>query len=203
VSSTPSTKNYLPWIVVIFLVVIIAGIMFFVLLNRTQPAAIFITPPAPTATARPTETPGPLRVYISGAVLRPAVYELSADAILLDAITAAGGFTAEADQATVNLALPLRDGMHVHVPVPGDEPVVELGGDERSSGINLSSALVNINTATLEELDTLPGIGPSIAQKIIDYRENNGAFSAVEEIDRVSGIGPAKLEEIRELITVQ
>jgi len=136
-------------------------------------------------------------------VLRPAVYEISADAILLDAITAAGGFSPEADQATVNLALPLRDGMHVHVPFPGDDPVVEFSGDERSSGNNFSGALININTATLEELDTLPGIGPSTAQKIIDYRENNGTFSAIEEIDRVSGIGPAKLEEIRDLITVQ
>jgi len=180
-----------------------AGILFLVLGNRTQPAAIIITPAAPTVTALPTQTPGPMRVYISGAILKPAVYELPADAILLDAITAAGGFTSEANPATVNLALPLNDGMHVHVPIPGDEPTVDFGGGERSSGIDISGALVNINTATLEELDMLPGIGPSIAQKIIDYRESNGPFTAIEEIDRVSGIGPAKLEEIRDLITLQ
>jgi competence protein ComEA len=180
-----------------------AGILFLVLGNRTQPAAIIITPAAPTVTALPTQTPGPMRVYISGAILKPAVYELPADAILLDAITAAGGFTSEANPATVNLALPLNDGMHVHVPIPGDEPTVDFDGGERSSGIDISGALVNINTATLEELDMLPGIGPSIAQKIIDYRESNGPFNAIEEIDRVSGIGPAKLEEIRDLITLQ
>ena len=202
-SDTPTTKNILPWIIVILLVAIIAGMVLFVLYNRTQPAAIIINPPKPTATIQPTETPGPLRVYISGAVLNPAVYELPADAILLDAITAAGGFANEADQTVINLALPLKDGMHVHVPIPGDEPVVEMGGDEGSSGINRSGTPVNINTASLEELDTLPGIGPSIAQKIIDYRENNGPFSVIEEIDGVSGIGPAKLEEIRDLITVR
>ena len=201
-SGPSSTKSYLPWIVVIFLVGVVAGIVVLVLLDRSQPAAIIITPPAPTATVRPADTPGPMRVYISGAVLRPAVYELSADAILLDAITAAGGFTSEANQVAVNLALPLRDGMHVHVPVPGDEAVIEAGGDEGSSGIILSGALVNINTATLEQLDTLPGIGPSTAQKIIDYRQANGSFTSIEEIERVSGIGPAKLDQLRGLISV-
>ena len=199
---TSPSKSYLPWIVVIFLVGVVAGIVALVLLDRGQPAAIIITPPAPTATVRPTDTPGPMRVYISGAILRPAVYELSADAILLDAITAAGGFTSEANQAAVNLALPLRDGMHVHVPVPGDELVVGDGGDDRSSGIILSGATVNINVANLEQLDTLPGIGPSTAQKIIDYREANGAFTSIEEIERVSGIGPAKLDQLRGLIAV-
>ena len=202
-SDRPITKNHLPWIIVIFLVGFVAGVVALVLRDRTQPAPIFITPPAPTATVLPTDTPGPLRVYISGAVLRPAVYELSQDAILLDAVTAAGGLTSEADHAAINLALPLKDGMHVHVPLPGDDPVIMVGGEERSSNINISGGLVNINIATLAELDTLPGIGPSTAQKIINYREANGKFVSVDEIDRVSGIGAAKLEQIRDLISVE
>lgn len=201
-STTQVKKSHIPWIVIIFLVGFVTGVVVLALLNRSRPASIIITPASPLATPQAAPTLGPIRVYITGAVKIPAVYELARDTILLDAVTAAGGLTSEADESAINLALPLRDGLHIHIPLPGQEPIVEFEGDEGSSSNNPSNALININYATIEELDTLPGIGLSTAQKIIDYRQANGAFASIEEIERVSGIGPAKLDQIRGLITV-
>jgi competence protein ComEA len=122
---------------------------------------------------------------------------------MLDAINAAGGFSEEANRDIVNLALPLSDGMHVHVSDNSEEaslPPVS-GGVVPSS--DSPGTPININTASLGELDILPGIGPSIAQNIIDYRQENGPFTAIEEVQNVSGIGPAKYEQIKDLITLQ
>ncbi len=197
------TRSNLPWVIVIFLLGFITGIVLIVMRRQSQPIPIVITPPPPSATFQPTETPGPIRVYISGAVINPAVYELSPGAILEEAIAIAGGFSNEADPSAVNLALILRDGMHVHIPVPGASPVVTTGDSNVSMPEGTVNELININTATLEELDTLPGVGPATAQKIIDYRLANGPFDSIEDLDLVSGIGPAKLENIRSYITVQ
>ncbi|GAG64460.1 unnamed protein product [marine sediment metagenome] len=144
-----------------------------------------------------------MRVYISGEVKRPDVYELPVDAILQDAVRAAGGFTEAADEVRLNLALPLSNGMHVHVPNQTEEILVEPAGGESSPRPSATSAIININTAGLTELELLPGIGPSTAQKIIDYRQENGPFSTIDEVQNVSGIGPVKYEQILELITVQ
>ena len=171
--------------------------------TRTQPAPIYITPPAPTETPGPTSTLRPIRVYISGAVHKPAVYELRPDAILEDVISLAGGLTEEADRVSVNLALPLEDGMHVHIPVPGDDPVVDSATIRASSEESTSPDRININTATKDELDLLPGIGPSTAQKIINYRTANGNFVSVEDLILVPGIGPAKMDQIQDLISIE
>jgi competence protein ComEA len=136
-------------------------------------------------------------------VTNPAVYELSPGAILEEAVNIAGGFSSEADPSAVNLALVLNNGMHVHIPIEGAAPVVTNGDSNVSMQQGNINGLININTATLEELDSLPGIGPSTAQKIIDYRLANGPFQTIEDIDMVSGIGPAKLENLRDGITVQ
>ncbi|MDT8306590.1 MAG: helix-hairpin-helix domain-containing protein [Anaerolineae bacterium] len=177
--------------------------------GRAQPASIIIEPPAPTALPAPTATPRPLRVYISGAVLHPDVYNLPADSIVRDVVQMAGNFTAEAATEAVNLALPLADGMHVHIPAQdevGAPPLITMPSAPVNSldtaGAATRGVLININTATLEELDTLPGIGPSTAQKIIDHRSNHGPFPTIEAILDVSGIGPAKFEQIKALITV-
>ncbi len=185
--------------------------------NGTQPAPIEIIPPQPTITPppqpspQPTATTGFLHVYVSGAVVRPAVYELPPGSLIDDAVRAAGGFAAGADAAAVNLAQPAADGMQVHVPLLGEviatpppvslPPGAEATSASRMGGIT-TSGLININTATQEDLETLPGIGPSTAANIIAYREANGAFTTIEAIKEVPGIGDGKFQAMQDLITV-
>ena len=114
-----------------------------------------------------------------------------------DAVKRAGGATRRADLALVNLAAPLADGVQVVVPLRASEGG---GGDAGGQGGTTANGPVHLNTATLEELDALPGVGPVTAQKIIDYREQHGAFASVDELDAIPGIGPARLEQLRELV---
>ena len=208
------TQEKVVWLLIGFFLgaIVLAGGL--TLRNRTQPAPIVIHPPEPTATPEPTTTPGPIRVYVNGQVLSAAVYELPPDSIVEDAIEVAGGFTVEANTAVVNLAQSLSDGAQVYVPGQDEDVSVvavvntavsaknEASGGMESSDIN-SGGLININTATIEMLDSLPGIGPSTAQKIVDHRETNGLFTMIEEIMDVSGIGEAKFGQIEALITVE
>lgn len=155
---------------------------------------------------RPAPTPEPIQVHVAGAVVRPGLYDLPEGSRVMDAIEAAGGFVAEADKNGINLAARLEDAQRLDVPfVSGYVAEEEQGFVVISEGTPSPLAgeeLVNINTASLEELDTLPGIGPTTAQKIIDYREANGAFARIEDIVNVSGIGSATFEDIKDLITV-
>ncbi len=149
---------------------------------------------------RPAPTEKPVIVYITGAVPRPGVYALPKDARIQDAISAAGGFLAEADKSQINLAGLLEDGEKLDIPfIEGASPVL---GTPLPEVVATTTELININTATAAELDTLPGIGPTTAQKIIDYRTQNGPFVSTEDIINVSGIGPASYERIKDLITV-
>jgi competence protein ComEA len=164
-------------------------------------APLVVATPRPTATPNPTATPRPIRVYISGAVREPAVYELAVGSIVQDAIDAAGGATSKAELASINLALELQDQQHVHVPREGEAnppPVISGGASGAGDG---SGARVNINTASADELETLPGVGEVTAQNIIDHREANGPFEAIEDIQDVSGIGPATFDQLKDLIT--
>ncbi len=203
-------------IVIVAIVLLGAGFELAALRQKTQPVPIEIIPPAatdgapPTAAPAPTATAGPLHVYVSGAVARPAVYELPPGSLIDDAVRAAGGFAAEADTAAVNLAQPAADGMQVHVPVVGVQatplpislpPGAEIPSTSRMGGITLDG-LININTATQTELEMLPGIGPSTATNIIAYRDTNGPFATIEAIMDVPGIGDGKFEAMRALITV-
>ena len=182
---------------------IVLGCVFFVA-RRPQPAPLEILPPPPTATSCPTATPQPLQVYVSGAVLAPDVYELPADSRVEDAIEAAGGATDQADLEVVNLAQPLGDGAQVHVPrledhLPTPPPVSTAVPRAPLSSLTAATAPVDINTATAEELQALPGIGPALCQRIIEGRP----YSSIEEITRVDGIGEATFEKLRECITVE
>lgn len=183
-------------VIILVLVSVAAGL---VLLGiRWRPVEpIRIEPPPPT------HTPGPIRVYVSGAVVYPEVYSLPPNTIIRDALQAAGGTTSEADLNLINLAQPLQDGQQIYVPHFG-ETILQPSQTTLSPapGNMILGGVVNINTATLAELDTLPGIGPVIAQRIIDYREANGPFSTIEGIMDVSGIGPATFDKIKDLITV-
>jgi len=137
----------------------------------------------------PTQTPGNILVHVSGAVISPGVYSLPKGSRVVDAVTIAGGFASGAAQEEVNLARLLADGDQVDIP-----------GIITTSHITIKR--VNINLAGASELDTLPSIGPSTAQSIVDYRLEYGPFSSIQDIQKVPGIGPATYEKIEDYITV-
>jgi competence protein ComEA len=161
----------------------------------------------------PPPTPIPIQVHVSGEVSSPGVYALPPGSRLEQAIQAAGGFTTVADPSGLNLAAILEDGLRIQVPaqtptaVPAPAAVANPKNPEnQAQPATLPEAslsqLININTATQAELETLSGIGPVTAQKIIAFREANGPFTSIEEIQKVSGIGPATFEKIKDFITV-
>jgi competence protein ComEA len=163
-------------------------------------------PKGESVVLRPAPTPEPLRVHVAGAVVRPGVYELGDNSRVEDAVDAAGGFVVEADKNALNLAAHLEDGERIDIPyVAGFIPDEAEGFVVITEGTPSPLAgeeLVNINTASLQELDTLPGIGPTIAQRIIDYRTRNGPFATINDIVNVPGIGSATFAEIQALIAV-
>jgi competence protein ComEA len=160
-------------------------------------------------TARPPEqvtAVAPLRadaapklvVHVVGAVRRPGLYRLPQRSRIADAVGRAGGAKRSADLSVVNLAAPLSDGMQVVV--PRRAPAAGAGAPSPPAGTGSApQGPVHLNTASLEELDALPGVGPVTAQKILDYREKHGAFASLDELDAIPGIGPARLEQLREV----
>ena len=144
-----------------------------------------------------------ITVYVSGEVNSPGLVELPSDSRIADAIKACGDFTPLADKTKINLAQKLTDGMQIQVssktPVNNSNEQVN-DTNSNSPNNNSSSNLININTATKEDLDTLPGIGPATAQKIIDYRQEHGNFSSIEDIKNVKGIGEAKFSKMQDKI---
>lgn len=152
-------------------------------------------------------------VHVSGAVTSPGLVRCPAGARVDDAVRAAGGALPEADVTALNLARPLSDGEQIHVPVPGEDPLPvqptaasagAAAGSDAAGGAAADGAAgpVDINTASSEQLQQVPGIGPSIAGRIIEHRETNGPFSSVDQLEEVSGIGPATLEKLREHVRV-
>jgi competence protein ComEA len=133
----------------------------------------------------------PLLVHVLGAVGRPGLVELAAGARVVDAVAAAGGFTAEADPAGVNLARPVVDGEQLVVLAVGQVPPPAAGGGAPGSGPAAADQVVHLNTADVAALDTLPRIGPALAQRIIDWREASGPFTSVDQLLEVAGIGDA------------
>jgi competence protein ComEA len=155
---------------------------------------------------RPAPTEEPLRVHVAGAVVRPGVYELEENSRVEDAVDAAGGFVVEADKNALNLAAPLTDGERLDIPyVAGFIPEESSGFVVITEGTPSPLAgeeLIDINTASWEELDTLPGIGETYAKRIVDYRTQHGPFGSIEDLANVPGIGEATMNEVRDLITV-
>lgn len=178
--------------------------------SPAEPSAVLPShapsPGAPDVTA----TPATVVVHVAGAVTAPGVVELPAGARVAAAIEAAGGAEQDAELAAVNLARPVQDGEQVYVPRAGEaEPGAEAGaaGESPAGGAvpgapAADGGVVDLNTADLAALDTLPGVGPAIAQRILDWRDANGPFHSVEELLEVSGIGPATFERLRELVRV-
>ena len=139
-------------------------------------------------------------VDVAGAVVTPGVHHLEAGARVVDAVDAAGGLAPDADAARVNLAALLVDGQQVYVARVGETPpVAATAGGANPTG---PAPLVDLNTATASELEELPGIGPTTAEAIVDHRERNGPFTSVDDLLDVRGIGDAKLEQLRDRVTV-
>lgn len=144
-------------------------------------------------------------VHITGEVKKEGIVYLKEGDRVIDAIKEAGGETKNADLSKVNLAYELSDGQKIYIPNKGeklDNFIIDEGGSASMSENDNKQTKININTADEVELDNLPGIGPSIAKKIVDYRNENGKFNNIEDIKNVSGIGDSKYEDIKDNITV-
>lgn len=153
-------------------------------------------------------------IHITGSVKNPGIVKLKEGSRIEDAIESAGGLTENADITKVNLAYVVEDGTKIKIPSAseediGDEDIIDSkSGDniiieENAVPSNNSPQTININKATEKEFETLPGIGPSLASKIIEYRNQNGKFESIEDIKNVNGIGDNKYEKIKDLITVK
>ena len=195
----------------------ISGALMWLLRRPTPPAIVLHPPPtpAPTPTPQPTPTPGPLYVFVSGGVQNPGLVELPPGARVGDALAKAGGLVPDADPALVNQAEIVFDGAQIHVPLPqtgadassalppANQPQPGVSGDLPPTSTPLGQGnapageLVNINTASAEELTSLPGIGPSKAAAIIAGRP----YASIEDLDRVPGIGPSTVEKLTPLVT--
>lgn len=209
----------------LMLITIFGGIMVYTRQPDPPPLEISTPEPTPTptpvvveiVTSEPTSIPKPIRVYITGQVNEPDVYFLPVGSIIKDVLEAAGGATEDADLVVVNLAQELQDQQQITIPAKAEAlptpPVIKNGlsstlnnpvREDRSGDDDTSiGEKININTASLEELTTLSGIGPVIGQRIIDYRTEHGNFGTIEQITDVKGIGPATFEKIKDHITVE
>jgi competence protein ComEA len=181
------------WIAVGIIIGLLAAGLILLVVSQPRGQPVTLVPP-------PTDSP--LTVHVSGAVKTPGVYQVSSGARVQDAITAAGGFSANADPQSVNLAARLIDGTKIIVlekPVPGQPSSPATPTSPAPSIYNP----IDLNTATAEMLDALPGIGPSKAQDIVSYRETNGAFTTLDDLLNVPGIGEGILEQIKPYIIVK
>ena len=187
--------------------VILAGALW--IARRPPSGAIeILSPPTalPTQPPEPSPTPGPLHVDVAGAVVAPGVYRLPPGSIVADAIAIAGGPAADADLDRLNKAVELQDGSQVYVPRRGDtdSATASRAGSALATPVPpetgvTASGLIDLNTATLEELEELPGIGPTLAQRIVDGRP----YRAIEELLRVKGVGHTLYDGMKDLITVR
>lgn len=187
-SLPPARRRLAAGALVLLLVLVLGGRH---LLRAGTPSAA-----APVAVAEPIRADaGPaVVVHVVGAVRRPGLYRFPSRARVADAVARAGGATRRADLSLVNLAAPLADGTQVVVPLKASA-----GGASAGGSASTPAGPVHLNVATLEQLDALPGVGPVTAQKILDYRQEHGAFSSLDELDAIPGIGPARIEQLREV----
>ena len=182
---------------------ILLGILLGVLIT----AAILVTMRLSTGTPvtlPPIATPAPILVQVDGAVLHPGLYALPSGSRVQDAVAAAGGVSKQSNTSSLNLAARLKDGVKVIVPFqaavnPTSPPGITAPNPAPAA---VPSFPIDLNTATLEQLDTLPGIGPSRAGDIIQYRDQHGGFQQIDELKEVRGIGDATFEALKDLVTI-
>lgn len=201
------------WIILIFIIVIIIGVVGYYLYTNFQQISYenleddeFEEEIIENEIVK--EEVEKIVVHIAGAVRKEGIVELNDGARIVDAINKAGGLNENADLSKVNLAFIISDGQKIYIPFIGEEAeistesgenVIQDNNNEGSS----NNSLVNINTASLSQLLELPGVGNSTAQKILDYRNENGKFKSIEDIKNVSGIGDSKFNNIKNFITVK
>ncbi|MDQ3177622.1 MAG: helix-hairpin-helix domain-containing protein [Actinomycetota bacterium] len=161
------------------------------------------------STVAASSVPTTVTIHVAGSVERPGVYSLPGGSRIQAAVVAAGGPTRRADLDAINMAAPAVDGAQIYVPARGetvppvaDAPSSASAPEVGSPSVADASTPVDVNMAALDELDTLPGVGPATATAIIQYRDENGPFASVDDLESVPGIGPVTLEAIRELVTV-
>lgn len=188
------------------LVAAIAVVAYLMAGASSAPRPEVVIPMATPLPARPTPVaePTPMLVHAAGAVHAPGVYLFRGEARVFDLVEAAGGLAADADRDRVNLAAPLSDGLWMYFLRVGETTVpAPVGGSGLADGGGVAqSGPLNLNTATAQQLESLPGVGPSIAAAIVEHRERIGGFASVDGLLAVSGIGPAKLDQIRGLVAV-
>ncbi len=176
----------------VVLVVVAAAVA---LMLPRRPALQVVSPSYPIA-------PPPIKVHVVGAVVAPAVYQLAADARVVDALEAAGGPTESADLSALNLAMPLRDGQQLVIPHGSSRPPAAGATALPSSGATTSGKL-DLNSATRRQLEDLPGIGPVTAQRILDYKDKNGRIVAVEELKDAKLVNSSTYEKIKDMVEVR
>jgi competence protein ComEA len=180
-SRSVSTRVF-PLVAAVLLGSLITGLFFLITSQpRGQPVVLL-----------PLPTPRLLRVHVDGSVVKPGVYEFEPGSIVEDAIQSAGGFQPDAKTEHINLASELHDGQQLQVPAQGDEAAASSDEDQR----------VHVNSASAPQLERLPGIGPVLAENIVEHRQRYGPFQRPEDLLEVDGIGPSKLESIADLIVV-
>lgn len=141
-------------------------------------------------------------MHVVGQIAHPGVITVSSDARVQDVVKAAGGLLADADLTRVNLARHVQDGEQIVIPRPGQEVTTAPGPASSAAGTGTSASPVDLNAADASALDALPGVGPVLATRIVQYRENNGPFRSVDQLDEVSGIGAKLMEQLRPLVHV-
>jgi competence protein ComEA len=198
-----------PWRIAVggLLAVVAIGVAWWLLRPPPAPPEVSLpfastTVADPAASATSTTAPTGLVVHVAGSVAMPGVHELPAGARVVDAIEAAGGLAPEADGARINLAAPLVDGARVYVPAVGEEPPPVALGDVADPSDASPVGPVDLNAADAAALEALPGVGPATAAAILEHRTKVGAFTSVDQLLDVPGIGEAKLEALRDLVTV-
>jgi competence protein ComEA len=158
----------------------------------------------PSSSVSPSSAPAaaPVVVQAAGAVQHPGLYRLPPGARVDDLVTAAGGFAPGADPDRLNLAAPLVDGQKIYVPRVGEPLPIDVASGGSAGAASAPAQPLDLNQATLQQLDALPGVGPATAQAILDYRAQHGSFRSVDDLLNVRGIGDAKLEQMRPLVRV-
>lgn len=198
-------------LIVALALALVVTVVAMVTMNQTQPVAQEQSfggfSQTPEASQPPLALKETLFIHIVGEVANPGVYQLGSGSRVLDAVAAAGGFTKKADQASINLVRVISDGEQIFITPKG---AAAAGGSNLGSANGLGGNLggaggggkINLNRATAEQLDTLPGIGPTLAARIVDYRNANGTFDFVSDLGKVTGIGFKLLTQITPLVTL-
>ena len=194
-----------PLLVLLFIAAVASGVLLWDLSAEDAPQETTLSSSSfeVTSAALPPEDdkqPSVLTVYVSGEVNAPGLVEISSGSRVGDAVEACGGFTPLADRAGVNLAQKAEDGMQINVAARREQTAD--GTPAAPAANSAQGGFVNLNTATKEELDTLPGIGPAMASRIIEYRQANGSFKSIEDIKEVKGIGEAKFAKMKDRLRI-